>query len=267
MYYLSLAQNSFRLDYMLTYSSPILFFTTYFSDYILVPSKSRGQVTRALEDRGFAFSPSSHAYINVAAHHRNSSFDSATSVGVNLHPTPSPNTPPPTSIVELQARTFTLLKRRNIFPRVHESIRLVQCAGRNQEDPDLQIGVTRCLVHPPQFFSLTLTESEAPSLLLDQNTLSHFGSCGESTLLGSKDDFLVPITLNLEPLPLEATGIVCGVASKLVGSGPDTGRMVAPVEMSYLSTVRGAAVMVDEHDLNKAVELLKEGEKSSDMEI
>ena len=244
-------------------SSSILFFTTYFSDYILVPSKSRTQVTQALEDRGFVFNPSSHAYINMAAHNRNPSFDTATTATAYAQQISSPATPPPTSIIELQARTFTLLKRRNIFPHVHEALRLVQCAGRNQEDPDLQIGVTRCLVHSPRFFSLTLTESEAPSLLIDHSTISHFGGSGEYTLLGSKDDFLVPITLNLEPLPLEATGIVCGVASKLVGSGPDSGRIVAPVEMSYLSTVKGAAVMVDERDLEKAIELLREGERNS----
>ena len=222
-------------------------------------------MTRALEERGFAFSPSSHAYVNVAAHNRNTSFDSVTATSADLYPTTSPTTPPPTSVIELQARTFALLKRHKIFPSVHDSLRLVQCAGRNQEDPDMQIGVTRSLIHPPRFFSLTLTESEAPSLLIDRNALSHFGGSGENSLLGSKDDFLIPMTLNLEPLPLEATGIVCGVASKLVGGGPALGKMLAPVEMRYLSTVKGAAVMVDEQDLEMAVELLKEGEQCSDI--
>ena len=131
----------------------------------------------------------------------------------------------------------------------------MHCAGRsqNQEDLELQVGITKCLIHPSEFFSLTLTESEAPSLLLERNAISSFPA---DSLLGVKDDVLVPITLNLEPLPLEATGIVCGVASKLVGGG--CGGVMSSVEMSYLSTARGAAVMVDERDLERATELLKE---------
>lgn len=227
----------------------IFFFTTYFSDYILVPSKSRPQLIHALEDRGFTFDRSAHAYVNPAAHLRNLSSSS-------LEAHISPPTPPPATLSELQSRTFALLSRNSILPCVHESLRLVHCAGRsqNQEDLELQVGITKCLIHPPKFFSLTLTESEAPSLLLERSAVLSFPS--PESLLGAKDDFLVPITLNLEPLPLEATGIVCGVASKLVGGG--CGEVMSSVEMSYLSTARGAAVMVDERDLERATELLRE---------
>lgn len=77
----------------------------------------------------------------------------------------------------------------------------------------------------PRFLSLTLTAADpAASLLLEQRLLPRFlndgTSSAESTdetslLLGSKEDVLVPITLDLRKLPLEATGIVCGVASRL----------------------------------------------------
>lgn len=245
--------------YALTIHRSIFFITTYFSDYILVPAKSRGQVIRALEDRGFAFEKKAEAYVNpAAAHHRKKS--STSSFGAV-----SPVSPPPATMSELQARTFALLKRRNIFPKVETDIRLVQCAGR-RDDPSsfsaneaaLQLGLTKCLIHQPRFLSLTLTEGEPASLLLEKRLISHFGS--QNVLLGSKEDYLIPITLDLEPLPLEATGIVCGVAGKLVrGSG---GRFLDDVniEMSYLSTAKAGTVMVEERDLERAMEALRVGE-------
>lgn len=88
------------------------------------------------------------------------------------------------------------------------------------------------LVDRPRFLSLTLTATDpAASLLLEKRLLPRFserpdsprafgdGGDGDgdesSVLLGSKEDVLVPITLDLRGLPLEATGIVCGVAGRL----------------------------------------------------
>ena len=218
-------------------------------------------MVRALEERGFAFEKSAEAYVNVAAHHRNASSSSSFEFK-------APSTPPPSTISELQVRTLTLLKRRHIIPKVHRDLRLVQCAGRRggprsqlSQDLELQIGLTKCLVHPPRFLSLTLTESEPPSLLLHELALSNFNS--EEALLGSKEDHLIPITLNLESLPFEATGIVCGVAGKL--GGRTSGQMMDAVEMSYLSTTRAGTVMVDEKDLERAVDALREGEYGLDV--
>lgn len=234
----------------------IFFITTYFSDYILVPDKSRGQVIRALEARGFAFENGAAAYVNVAAHHRSTSSTSS----LDFY---SPTTPPPTSVGELQARTLSLLKRRNVVPAVHRDLRLVQCAGRrdspgsrSSQELELQVGLTKCLVHPPKFLSLTLTESDPPSLLLQDSALANFSS--GDVLLGSKEDYLVPITLDLKTLPFEATGIVCGVAAKL--GGRTSGQSTDAVEMNYLSTATAGAVMVDEKDLGRAIEALRDGD-------
>ena len=142
-------------------------------------------------------------------------------------------------------------------------IRLVQCAGRRDnpgsssaDELGLQVGLTKCLIHKPRFLSLTLTDVEPASLLLERRLISNFGS--GDVLLGSKEDFLIPITLDLEPLPFEATGIVCGVAGRLVGG--TSGRTTDSVEMSYLSTARAGTVMVDENDLDRAMEALRAGD-------
>lgn len=230
-----------------------------------MPAKSRGQVVRALEDRGFAFGEKAGASLNpTAAHHRNKSPTSSVSAS-------SLGSPPPRTIDELQARTFALLKRRNIYPKVETDLRLVQCAGR-RDDPTsllanemgLQLGLVKCLIHQPRFLSLTLTETEPASIFLETRLILHFGA--QNVLLGSKEDYLIPITLDLEPLPLEATGIICGVAGKLVGG--QSGRLPDQfnIEMSYLSTSRAATVMVGEKDLGRAMEALRVSENGANLQ-
>ena len=116
----------------------------------------------------------------------------------------------------------------------------------------LQLGLTKCLIHHPKFLSLTLTEGEPASLLLEKRHVVNFGS--DNVLLGNKDNILIPITLDLQPLPFEATGIVCGVAGKLAGG--EIGPLLWPIEMSYLSTARAGTVMVDEKDIERALAAL-----------
>ncbi|KAF2422204.1 hypothetical protein EJ08DRAFT_597023 [Tothia fuscella] len=233
----------------------IFFITTYFSDYILVPQRAQAQVISALESRGFAFEPSNSAYTSAAYSHRATS--SASSMDI-----PLPGTPPPTSISELQTRTFATLKKRNIVPTVDSSIQLIQCAGRkdtsrtaSSTSEKLNLGLVHALAAGPKFLSLTLTDTEPASLLLEKRMLAFFGPPSDSVLLGSKEDIIVPIILDLRTLPLESTGIVCGVAGRLVG-GTKLGLMDA-VEMSYLSTARAGTVMVAEDELERALGALR----------
>ncbi|KAL8729084.1 MAG: hypothetical protein Q9181_005130 [Wetmoreana brouardii] len=237
----------------------IFFITTYFLDYIIVPAKSKAQVVRALEDRGFQFEERAEAYVNPAARHdRNKS--STSSFG-----TMSPSTPPPATVDELQARIFALLKRREIVPKVDDDIRLIQCAGRRDnpssfltDEMGLQNGLTRCLVSQPPFLSLTLTPDEPASLLLDRRLIMNFEF--NRVLLGNTEDFLIPIMLDLEPLPLEASGIVCGLAGKLAGRNAG----LNAIEMSYLSTAHTGTVMVGERDLHHAMQALRVEENNAE---
>ena len=235
-------------------SSSLFFITTYYSDFILVPAKARLQVVRALETRGFAFESSSESYVNPTTHHRNITPGSSVSSG-------APLTPPPTSLTELQSRTFRLLNRHSIIPMVHPEVRLVQCGGRNTnpetfvaDELALQHGLTKCLIYQPEFLSVTLTRDESAGLLLEKRLLPNFDLVGsDNVLLGATEDYLIPIVLNLKSLPIEASGIVCGVAGRLV-EGP-----LHPIEMTYLSTAKAGTVMVDECNLDSAMQALRLG--------
>ena len=118
----------------------------------------------------------------------------------------------------------------------------------------LQHGLTKCLIYQPKFLSVTLTRDESAGLLLERHLLPNFDLDGsDSVLLGSTEDYLIPIVLNLESLPIEASGIVCGVAGRLVE------RPLRPIEMTYLSTAKAGTVMVDESDLDSAMQALRIG--------
>ncbi|KAI9731887.1 MAG: hypothetical protein M1834_004338 [Cirrosporium novae-zelandiae] len=243
----------------------IFFITTYFSDYILVPRKSRSHVIAVLERRGFAFDNTSlslHASNTPPptsnGHNRNTSSSSSFEV-------PPPSTPPPSTISELQTRTFTLLKRRNVVPRAYPDIRLVQCAGRHDSpkqgmhhETTLQFGLIRFLGHQPRFMNLTLTRDDPASILLPVEAVPLFG---DEVLSGNKEEVLCPITLDLRALPLEVTGIVCGVAGRLAGRlAIGNGQLgEGSVEMSYLSTARAGTVIVGEEELERAMGALEMG--------
>ncbi|KAL7270633.1 hypothetical protein RUND412_006651 [Rhizina undulata] len=233
----------------------IFFITTYFSDYILVSAKNKNNVVKALHRRGFVFEKYSDSFVTSPTHYRNSSSLSSFTI--------PPSTPPHTTTVdELSSHTFATLKKQNVVPHVNKNTKLIQCAGRRSfgkfngnQDNGLFLGLVKCFISQPQFMSVTLTNAEPASLILQKEMLHNFGP-GDA-LLGSKNDVLIPIVLDLRGLPVASTGIVCGVAGRLIGKG-NRGILDGPepVEMSYLSTARAGTVMVAEEDIDRAIEAL-----------
>lgn len=249
---------------------PIFFITTYYTDFILVPSKDRATVGQALLARGFIFSENDSAYVAPTTSHSRGPSSTST-----IPSTSPPSTPPPSNVAELQARTFTLLRKRNVVPFVAPDLHLVQCSGKeplHQEpytrrpssngshpsaqksswldtlDSKLYIGLISALITLPRFLSITLATDDAPSLLLDKSLLWLFGD----SIAGDTEGDLVPIFLDLADLPLESTGIVCGVAGRLV----DEMRSVEGGELSYLSTARAGAVVLSREGSERALEAL-----------
>jgi hypothetical protein len=248
---------------------PIFFITTYYTDFILVPSKDRQTVSQTLLARGFEFFGNDSAYVAppTGSHSREASMASK-----------PPSTPPPSNVQELQNRTFAQLKKRSVVPFVEPDLHLVQCSGsglaRSDDfrpspngngnghdcrnwldsiDPKFYVGLMAALVQQPRFLSVTLAQDDTPSLLLDKSLLWLFGE----SIAGDTEGELVPIFLDLVDLPLESTGIVCGVAGKLV----DEMRMLEPTskygsELSYLSTARAGAVILSSGGSAMAIDVL-----------
>ncbi len=116
-------------------------------------------------------------------------------------------------------------------------------------DTKLYTSVVSALVSQPRFLSVTLAHEDPPSLLLDRELLGLFGEA----LVGDTEGALVPIFLDLADLPFEATGIVSGVAGRLVREV----RMADGAELSYLSTARSGAVILSREQAGLALGVLK----------
>ncbi|KAI5461387.1 hypothetical protein BGZ63DRAFT_357227 [Mariannaea sp. PMI_226] len=251
---------------------PLFFITTYYSDFILVPTKEREHVVQSLLAKGFELSSENQSsFVSSGAYsggHRSSSSRGSSS---------PPHTPPPENVADLQTRTFSLLKKRNVEPRIEEGLELVHCSGREMSqlsafshrstgsrlppgmgrrpswadnvDTKLYTCIISALVSQPQFISITLAQDDPPSLLLDKALLDIFGD----SLVGDTEGCLIPIFLDLDSLPFESTGIVCGVAGRLVQEL----QMAASSELSYLSTAQAGAVILSEEQSARALGVLK----------
>lgn len=228
---------------------------------------------RALEERGFVFEADDEG--EAAGHMTNPS-------SPVLHPHRNgssnpfgfpnlPGTPPPSTISELQQRTFRVLEKNNISPSLDPSIELVTCAGVKDSTArksaakftlgKLTHGLVQCLtsLERPKFFSLTLTATDSASLTLERHLLDLFPFGGEDILLSKDGPEQVPITLDLTNLPLESTGIVCGVSNRLIEGMK--GRVGYELfNMSYLSTTHAGHVIVYEDELADAMAALSGAE-------
>ena len=249
---------------------PIFFITTYYSDFMLVPSREHQRVVTALQDRGFQLTEDHDAVMSSSAVSSYSRYNNGGS------PPTSPGTPPPSNDNELQTRTFELLNKRSVSPYIADGLELVQCSGREvsqlsdtyghrasisrqQSGPDrrqswienvdtkLYTSIISALVSRPRFMSVTLAQDDPPSLLLDRTLLDMFSD----SLVGDTDNILVPIFLDLVNLPDEVTGIVCGVSGRLVDDMKETS------ELSYLSTARAGAVVLPEAQSARALHILR----------
>ncbi|CAG8228843.1 unnamed protein product [Penicillium salamii] len=219
----------------------IFFISTYFSDYIVVPMQSKTNVMTALEARGFQFDDATAAFVSPLS----------PSTERRLSDLIPPRTPPPSTLAELQTRTFETLRNRQISPSVDPTLRLVQCAAHHEyHSSESSMSILRdalttvLVVDNPRFLSLTLASLDpAASLLLEKRLLPRFARHGEyedgsGLLLGSKEDHLIPITLDLRDLPLEASGIVCGVAGRLAEAARPLSS--SPSALSSASSVTGS---------------------------
>jgi hypothetical protein len=143
------------------------------------------------------------------------------------------------------------------------------------------------------FLSLTITSSEPISIFLEQRLLHLTRQSSPddepediglfSSLLGAKsdEDVLIPITLDLRTMPMEMSGIVCGVAGTLATGGGQNGDKSlgslspepdaqgplddsvhaadAGIDVTFLSTAKAGTVLVRAAEVDAAVAALERG--------
>lgn len=251
---------------------PIFFITTYHTDFILVPSTDRQRVGAALLARGLEFSASDAAYVSpttsVSTRHSSGSTSAAA----------SPTSPLP--VDGLQKRALTQLRRHGVMPFLVPGLQVVQVSGREGQeyaegrvvrdppswlsdtDSRLYLGLVTALIQPPRFLSITRGQDDAPSILIDAELLERLGDA----VTGDLDAVLAPIFLDLVDLPLESTGIVCGVAGQLAEEICTSSEIDDAPELSYLSTARAGAVMLPAAVAERALKQLQQVMATADDE-
>jgi hypothetical protein len=284
---------------------PIFFISTYYSDFILVPAKSRQTVESALADRGFILDSLEKDRDSFVARGRHGGYHNGS--GSHRYPPAAPApAPDQATVAELFARTFGLLKKRSVEPAIEPALRLVQLSARDYThhqsrhahhshpsgargraagyghtssngrpalsrqgtangsggrndlpapswlddvDTKLYASLVSALVSQPRFFSTTFALGDPASFLLEPALLPLFGDA----LVGDPAVELVPVTLDLRNMPLEATGVVCAVAGKLVQEM----RVDEKPGLSYLSTASAGTVIMSPEQAAEALDILR----------
>lgn len=224
-------------------SVPIFFIATYFSDYVLVPAKARHKVSKLLENRGFVFSNTANSYVvespiggPVGANDADDDKNDSDKV---------PQSPIKDATVSLRQ----LLEQNSISPRLDSSQKLLLTGARsNVDNSGLMLAVTKVLLRPPKFYSLTLSSGSELSFLIDSQTSAQFPP---HSLLGSPTEYVCPILFDLSHLPQDSTGIVTGVAEMLTAAGRDE----SVVDLRYLSTALSGLALVGDDDVDVAIEV------------
>ncbi|EAQ90508.1 hypothetical protein CHGG_02443 [Chaetomium globosum CBS 148.51] len=180
----------------------IFFITTYYSDFILIPTKDRQAVVETLLSRDFVFSDDDGQTNLVCGTSPTTATATTTTPTPQTQPQPQPpQTSDPATISTLQQRTFTLLQKRHITPYLSPGLTLVQCSGirgavtpshqpsakpnpnpKAQQrrappawvdtiDTKLYTSIVTALAAAPRFLSVTLAPDDPPALLVDRALL------------------------------------------------------------------------------------------------
>jgi hypothetical protein len=151
---------------------------------------------------------------------------------------------------DLEIKTFELLKKNNIIPKLDTDIKLVLTGARSGDSVEILKQTAESIsrlntesikndnnISFPKYFAITRTPTEEIGLLLpyDDIELSKL-KFSKVNMMGSLQDYYYPIFIDLKKLPLDLKGIVAGMASKLLRIKID--------EMSYLSLGRSGFVLI-----------------------
>ncbi|CAK7895052.1 hypothetical protein CAAN1_05S01332 [[Candida] anglica] len=231
---------------------PLFFLSTHFGDIVLIPQSSKERVVEILTSKNFEFSNLSNSYINV--NEKRSSKDTAASASPNL---------------DIEQRAFELFNRANVKPIINKSIKLLLTGSRSGEVSRTLLKTAQNLASTdiqsvlfPQYFAVTRTSLNEVSLLLPKSSKTRAKMGFPSKyIIGSTQDSIIPVTIDLNALPLDSTGIVAGLASRLLSGNKRVSSL--PLEMSYLSMAKSGIIMIPKENIALISAILKEDDHLS----
>lgn len=223
----------------------LFFLSSHFSDIVLIPYNLKKKVINILTKHNFQFSDISNSYI----------------VTSNTEDEVQPPKADPSN-EKLEITTFNLFKSSKIKPKINKQVNLLLTGARPGETMDTIFKTAKIISanNVPDYFAITRTSINEVSLILPKSARKReLMGFSTNNIIGSDQDVIVPITIDLYKLPLDSTGIVAGLASKIINGIRDTPELVgSPFEMNYLSMARSAIVMIPRENLDVVTKILKE---------
>ena len=213
----------------------LFYISSHFNDIVLIPSDLRDRVQQILILEHFIFSESSNSYIST----------------YDIEEREQP------ALLESHKKTFELLAREEIHPQIHEKHKVLLTGARPGEIKYCVLKTIKLIslanTSQPSYFAITRTFSNELSLVLPKSPKlrSRYGFKSTSTI-GLSQDVLVPVAMDLSKLPLNCTGIVAGLANKLIIQGGNV------LEIGYLSMAKSAVILIPKEDIDLVRNILKE---------
>lgn len=226
----------------------LFFLSSHFSDIVLIPYHLKKKVINILTKHNFQFSDISNSYI----------------VTNNVNNLEDDDQIPPfdPSNNQVEINTFNLFKSSKIKPKIRKQVKLLLTGARSGETINTILKTAKIISSNsiPDYFAITRTSINEVSLILPKSSRKR-ESMGftSNNIIGSDQDVIVPITIDLYKLPLDSKGIVAGLASKIINGIQKIPELVgSPFEMNYLSMARSAIVMIPRENLADVSKILKE---------
>ncbi|KAG2731603.1 hypothetical protein G9P44_005190 [Scheffersomyces stipitis] len=221
----------------------LFFLSSHFSDIVLFPASLKEKVISILTKKNFEFSDISNSYImsNTESnedHDMHSDEDIASKI--------------------LEEKTFKLFSDANIKPAINTNEKLLLTGARAGEVHDTILNCATVLARPeiiPPYFAITRTSINEVSLILPKSSKkrAHLGFDSKS-IIGSTQDIIIPISIDFSNLPLDSTGIVAGVASKLINGIKKYNNTL--FEMNYFSMARSGIIMIPQENVETVSDIL-----------
>lgn len=215
---------------------PLFFLSSHFTDIVLIPHMHKEEVVRILTSKSFEFSDVSNSYLvnsDVVTKSEDEGNDS-NSRG-------------------LEEKTVKLFQENGIHPKISKNKKLLLTGARPGKVKDAIEKAAMCIGSGflPEYFVLTRTSINELSLILPGSARKRAAMGYDfKSIIGSALDIILPIPIDLRMLPLDLTGIVAGLAGRILSS------CEASIEMSYLSMARSGVVMIPEENLSSVAQVV-----------
>lgn len=223
----------------------LFFISSHFSDIVLIPFELKEKVISILTKQNFKFSDISNSYIVTK------SMDEEIPIPLQFEDASK----------NLETNTFDLFKKSNIKPKINSKVKLLLTGSRSGEIINTILKSAQIISSNKvtDYFAITRTSMNEVSLILPKSAKkrSQMGF-NSSNIIGSDQDIIVPISIDLTKLPLDSTGIVAGLASKIInGYKKFPQELQTTFEMNYLSMARSAILMIPQENLHLVSKILK----------